>query len=274
MPKIKIKNKNIFYEIHGEGEPLIILNGIMMSTLSWYPLKDVLSQNHKLVLFDMVDQGQSDKMEGERPYTQDYHVETLKELIKKLNLGKVHLFGVSYGGEVAIKFAIANGKMLNSLILANVPFKTTAMLRYQAQRWADVFRTYDGAAMYKEVNQIVYCEEFYEANFDWLEERAQFFKKVLKKEWFDGMLRLLESGDKYDPEKQLHKIKTPTLIIGSSEDRVTPNKYQRELSKRIKNSSLMIIDDAAHVLPYEKPHAFCAAILGFLQVYNKTIKTM
>jgi len=88
------------------------------------------------------------------------------------------------------------------------------------------------------------------------------------------MVRLLESGDNYDPEEDLPKINTRTLIIGGIEDIVTPVKYQKQIAAKIKNSSLIIIDGTAHVLPYEKPHAFCAAVLGFLEVYNKEIKTM
>ena len=274
MPKIQCKNKNIYYEIHGEGEPLLIVNGIMMSTASWLPFKEVLTGKYKLVLFDMVDQGQSDKMAGEPFYTQDYHVEIVRQLIEKLNLGKIHLYGISYGGEVAIKFALAHEDMIHSLILSNVPFKTTGMLRYIAKRWGDVFKTYDGIAFFREVSQLIYAENFYEEHADWLAEKEKFFNNILPKEWYDGMVRLLESGDDYDPENELHKINTRTLIIGGGMDRITPVKYQQQIAAKIKNSSLIIVDGAAHVLPYEKPYAFCAALLGFLEVCRKEIKTM
>ncbi len=274
MPKIQCQNKNIYYEIHGEGEPLLFINGIMMSTASWLPFKDALASKYKLILFDMVDQGQSDKMAGEPFYTQDYHAETIKELIEKLNLGKIHLLGISYGGEVAIKFALAHEDMLHSLILSNVPFKTNGMLRYSAKRWADVFKTYDGIAFFREVSQLIYSENFYDEHPDWLTEKEKFFNQILPKEWYDGMVRLLESGDDYDPENELHKINTKTLIIGGNMDRITPVKYQQQIAAKIKNSTLLIVDGAAHVLPYEKPYAFCAAILGFLEVYKKEIKAM
>jgi len=273
MPKIQCRQKNIYYEIYGEGEPLLIVNGIMMSTASWLPFKDVFAARYRLILFDMVDQGQSDKMAEEPSYTQDYHVETIKELVERLHLGKIHLFGISYGGEVAIKFALAHQEMLLSLILSNVPFKTTAQLRYIAKRWADVFKTYDGIAFFREVNQNLYAENFYEANAAWLAEREEFFNKALPREWYDGMIRLLQSGDNYDPENDLPQINIPTLIIGGSEDIITPMKYQKQIAAKIKNSTLIIIDGAAHVLPYEKPQAFCASVLGFLEVFNKEIKT-
>lgn len=272
MPKIQINNKNIYYEIYGEGEPLIIVNGIMMSTASWLPFKDILSEEYQLVLFDMVDQGQSDKMT--EFYTQDFQVELIKEMIDKLSLGKVHLLGISYGGEVAIKFAIKYQEKLRSLVLACTPHKTTALLRYIAQRWAAVFKTYDGVAFYEEVNQHLYAESFYEKNMEWFREKADFFNKALPPAWYDGMVRLLESGDNYDSTADLAKINVPTLVIGANEDRLTPVKYQKQIVEGIgDNASLIVVEGAAHVLPHEKPYAFTAAVLGFLKVCNKPIKT-
>ncbi|MTI46475.1 MAG: alpha/beta hydrolase [Firmicutes bacterium] len=268
MSKVEIQGKNIYYETYGEGEPLIILNGIMMSTASWIPFKDVISDEYKLVVFDMVDQGQSDKMD--KPYTQDLHVDMLFELIEKLELGeKVHLFGISYGAEVAMKFAIKYQEKLHSLILSNCPYKTTSLLRYIANRWADTFKTYDGIQFYTEVNQHLYAEDFYEKHMGWLEKQAKLFDYILPNEWYDGMIRLLESGDQFDVTNDLHRIKVPTLIISASEDRITPTKYQREIEKKIENSRLIIVEGAAHVLPYEKPYAFLTAILGFLKVHDK-----
>lgn len=269
MAKIEVMGKNIHYEVYGEGEPLVILNGIMMSTVSWYPFKDILSKDYKLILLDMVDQGQSDKMD--REYTQDLHVDMLRELFEKLNLDSIHLFGISYGGEVAIKFALKYQSMLKSLILSNVPYKTNGLLRYIASRWIETFKTYDGRAFYKEVNQFVYSEKFYDKHMDYLKEKEEFFNKILTKEWFDGMIRLLNSGDNYDVTEDLHKIEVPTLILGGEDDRITPPSYQREINKRIKDSRLLIVEGSGHLLPYERPKAFLGGVLGFLKIYNENL---
>ncbi|MDO4778059.1 MAG: hypothetical protein Q4A42_00715 [Tissierellia bacterium] len=56
------KGNNIYYEVHGEGEPIILLNGIMMSTLSWQEFIEPLTKNNRLILLDFFNQGQSDKL--------------------------------------------------------------------------------------------------------------------------------------------------------------------------------------------------------------------
>ena len=56
--------KRIHYEEYGQGKPLIILNGIMMSCASWAEFVEPFSENNRLILVDFLDQGKSDRMEG------------------------------------------------------------------------------------------------------------------------------------------------------------------------------------------------------------------
>ena len=66
MAELLFKNRKVYYEVHGNaGEPIVILNGIMMSTASWKPFIDTMSRQNHLILVDFFDQGQSARMEGE-----------------------------------------------------------------------------------------------------------------------------------------------------------------------------------------------------------------
>lgn len=117
MSYFKYLDKNVYYEITGSGEPVIILNGIMMSTKSWSAFKSNLSEHFQLILVDFLDQGQSDSYESD--YTQDIQVELVKALMMHLNLNKVHLVGISYGGEVALQFAAKYTEFIERLIIYN-----------------------------------------------------------------------------------------------------------------------------------------------------------
>ena len=58
-----LDGKKVYYEVHGEeGDILIILNGIMMSTASWGMFVKALSRKRRLVLVDFFDQGQSERL--------------------------------------------------------------------------------------------------------------------------------------------------------------------------------------------------------------------
>jgi len=91
MPKLDVGDGiKINYEVHGEGEPVLFLGGIMMNTMSWAAFVPVLSRKFKLILMDFRDQGQSSKMT--KPYKIDIHVGDVIKLLDELAIPKVHLW--------------------------------------------------------------------------------------------------------------------------------------------------------------------------------------
>lgn len=272
MPKVLIKEKNIYYEVYGEGKPLVILNGIMMSTGSWTPFIDTFSSKNKLILVDFVDQGQSDRMNGE--YSQDLHVEMLMELLDRLNISKTHMVGISYGGEVAQRFALKYEDNLLSLTLANTTSYTSHILKDIGESWIYAAKSNDASMFFKSTMPYIYSSEFYEKNIDWLKEREKSFSKALTPEWYSGFIRLVRSAEDLDITEEIKNIKVPTLIIGAEYDATTPLRYQEEIQKRIDKSRLIVIKGSGHATMYEKPSEFTTSILGFIESSNKEIEVL
>lgn len=272
MATISIQGKNMYYEVHGEGEALVILNGIMMSTGSWTSFIDVFSKNNKLILVDFIDQGQSDK--SEELYSQDLHVEMLNKLFQKLNIEKLHLLGISYGGEVAQRFALKYEEKLLSLILANTTSYTSKILKDIGEGWIHSAKTYDGSQFFKATMPYIYSPEFYEENIVWLHEREKVFGESTKEEWYEGFIRLVRSAEDFDLREEVEKIKVPTLIIGAEYDATTPVRYQEDLQRKIAGSKLVMIKGSGHASMYEKPYEFTSIVMGFIGISNKKIKTL
>ena len=63
MARFVFQDKSIYYEEHGTGKPIVVLNGIMMSTASWAEFVEPFSANNRLILLDMLDQGRSDRID-------------------------------------------------------------------------------------------------------------------------------------------------------------------------------------------------------------------
>ena len=272
MAKINIGGKHIYYEVHGEGEALVILNGIMMSTASWTSFIDVFSENNKLILVDFLDQGRSEKMEGE--YSQDLHVESLNRLLETLKIEKIHLLGISYGGEVAQRFALRHEDKLLSLILANTTSYTNKYLKDVGEGWMHAARTYDGSKFFKATMPYIYSPEFYEKNIAWLEDREKTFGENTEKEWYEGFIRLVRSAEDLDLREEIGKIHAPTLIMSSEHDATTPERYQEELQRKIKDSKRITIKGSGHASMYEKPYEFASAVIGFIHTVKREIKVL
>lgn len=253
--------KKVYYEIYGEGEPLVILNGIMMSTASWKEFVEPLSLRNKLILIDFLDQGRSDKMIG--AYTHDVQIEAVRELLLEITDQPVHLFGISYGGEIALQYALRYPENVRKLILFNTSAETSYWLEEVGNAWNKA--AHDPEAYYLTTIPFIYSPLFFNEKKDWMEERKKRLLPLFAdKEFIASMVRLTNSSVNFDVKERLSEIKLPTLIAGSQYDFVTPFYQQEFLNERIKDSELIYIPKSGHAVMYEKPHAFVSLIIGFV----------
>ena len=264
MPQLEAgEGIKINYEVYGQGEPVLFLGGIMMNTASWAAFVPTLSQKFKLILMDFRDHGQSSKMK--EPYKIDIHVGDVVKLLDALNIPKVHLMGLSYGGDVALLFTLKHQDRLKSLMLPNTTSIIPNHLKVIGKSWEVAAELNDGEKFFQLSTPIIYSGPFYDKYMDFLMQRQAMFKALLTKEWFEGFTRLSQSIQEYHvtPE-QLKTIKVPTLLIGADKDVITPIELQRILLNNIDGSEFVIIPDAGHGAFLEKMNEFMTVILGFV----------
>jgi len=267
------EGKKVYYETHGQGKPIVLLNGIMMSTASWTVFKDAFSANNQLILLDFLDQGKSDKMD-DTPYTQAIQVEVVKTLLDELEIKKANIIGISYGGEVALRFAVKYQEYIENLLVFNTTGKTSNWLKDIGVGWN---RSADDALdYYCTTIPYIYSPAFYNEKSEWMERRKELLTKGAfnDKAFMGSMMRLTESADYYDIIDELHKIKVPTLIVSSENDFVTPIHEQRKLHELIDNSDHVIIPNTGHASMYEKPVLFASLILGFVNMEQKKFNVL
>jgi len=267
MSFIKYKNHNVYYNIDGDlnsdKEIIILINGIMMSSLSWEIFKESFTENNTLIRFDMIDQGESSKSLVD--YDLDLQVDVLNELILELKLDNVNLVGISYGASIGLKYSIKYPDKVKKLILANGVAKTSPWLKAIGDGWNQVAAFRDGLAYYNISIPYIYSPKFYVKNIEWMEERKNMLIPLFSNPVFlDSMVRLTKSAENHDTTKSLNLIKANTLIISSEFDFLTPEFEQRYLYENIKDSKLIHLPDAGHASMYEKPELFTALVLGFI----------
>ncbi|MCL2704261.1 MAG: alpha/beta hydrolase [Defluviitaleaceae bacterium] len=271
MANFDFKGKSIYYEEHGSGEPLIVLNGIFMSCMSWMAFVPAFSAEFRLILVDMLDQGRSSMMDAE--YTQELQTEVILALYEHLGLEKAHIMGISYGGEVAMKLAAAYPGKVGRMILSNTAAHTSHWLRDIGRSWEYAYQSRDGSQFFKTCVPIVYSPGFYDANHDWMSAREDLFSKFFGAEVYDAFGRLTRSAETHDARPDLDKITAPALVISSEFDFITPPYQQKELVSAMPNASHILIPGAGHALMYEKPNEFTAAVIGFLRM-KETLKVL
>jgi 3-oxoadipate enol-lactonase len=115
MPTAKVGDINIYYESHGDGEPLLLIMGYGSYSGHWAPLIPYLSPEYRVISFDNRGTGQSDK--PDIPYTIKMMADDASGLLDAIGVDAAHVFGVSMGGMIAQEFALNYPSKLKSLIL-------------------------------------------------------------------------------------------------------------------------------------------------------------
>jgi len=112
----------LWYEIEGQGEPVLLIAGGPGSSHNYFhPGLSALSDSFRIVYFDSYGRGRSDRAASASAYTVNRDVEDVDRLRRALGLGRVHLVGHSYGGMVAIAYALAHPGAVKSLTIASAP---------------------------------------------------------------------------------------------------------------------------------------------------------
>lgn len=268
-------DKKVYYEVHGEeGELLLLLNGIMMSTASWEQFIKPLSRGRRLVLVDFFDQGKSARLEP--GYNHKIQIELLEALAKdlesKFGESTFNLSGISYGGEIALQYALAYPKRVKRLILANAAARTSSWLRTIGDGWNAVAEKGDGRSYYLTAIPVIYSTRFFEEREDWMNKREETLVKYFSdKEVLERMIRLTNSSRDFDVADRLGEIKCPTLIISSSEDALVPVSEQEILHAGIAGSEHVTINGSGHASMYEFPETFAALVSGFADIGDDEI---
>ncbi|EFK08463.1 hydrolase, alpha/beta domain protein [delta proteobacterium NaphS2] len=258
-----LETPGIYYEIHGEGEPLLLLNGIMMNTLSWAEHISLLKDHFQVIVYDMRDQGQSARLE--EGYDIGIHADDLKILLDHLNIRRTHLFGVSYGGQVGMNFTLKYPDMVDRLVLANTCAHVDQYLRSMGDMWKRAAKLYDGEAFFDLALIPIYSRKFYNEQYEWLVARRQVFKEYLTREWFDAFIRLASSNTHLDIRTDMARIDHPTLLIAAQEDIITPHGQMIDMSRTMPDSRIVCVPETGHGAVLEKIDIVCMLIKGFLR---------
>lgn len=263
MASFDFQGKAVHYELVGKGRPLLLLNGIMMSTKSWTPFLEAFQQGgNQLLLVDLLDQGQSQAMDQE--FALCLQAEMLAALLDHLGIPSTAVFGTSYGGEVALNLAVSHPDMVNRLVLANTVAHTNAWLKEIGQAWNLAMDKPE--AYYATTIPVIYSPDFYDRKAGWMDQRKRLLTTTAfaNPDFLARMARLTRSAESHDVRDRLHLIDCPTLIISSTQDHITPLEEQEYLRDHIRGADHVIFPKTGHAAFYERPDAFVSVMMGFI----------
>lgn len=262
MALAKINGLNLYYEIHGKGQPLVLVAGFACDMLMWFPILDDLKAHFKLLIFDNRCVGRSDTID--KPFSIEDMARDVISLIKDVGFEKAHILGHSMGGCIVQAMAMQERSLFNKIIISNSFIRMNASTSMY-QKF--IFKL-------RESNYPV--EEIAKGLLPWLlsdtflenPKNVEAFIQGLVNPPFPqsliGFKRQLEALLNFDSTNWYKNIQGPALIIGADEDILYPHDSER-LVNGIKEAKFIEFRRLRHLPFVEKPKEFVAIVSNYLK---------
>jgi 3-oxoadipate enol-lactonase len=252
MPFLALGSYRIRYELEGpvDGPAYVLVNGLTQYAELWAGYRAaLLARRFRVATFDLLGQGASDK-----PglfISQEDQVAALGLLIDQLGEGPIFLGGISFGGLIALRYAIAHSDRLKGL----VAMSSFAELSPQLLLLGNALRTglILGGTSY--LQDLLLPMNLSDA---WLAPQLGNLDAIKRQGWLTNdvyaLQNLMESFLDFTPlTPQLGAITVPTLILNGEFDFLTPRSLHESLRVHIDDSALVIMPQAYHAFTLEKP---------------------
>ncbi len=261
MPQVTVNDIHLHYEISGQGQPLLLIHGLGSSTRDWEPQVAEFSRRYQVIAFDLRGHGQSDKPAG--PYTLPMFASDTAGLLRALGVDRAHVVGISLGGCVAFQLAVDCPSVLKTMTIVNST-PSGVILSDDAQKEIDrrvaIVRQMGMRAMGQALAPVLFPKPEHAA------QRETFVERWAENNP-DAYIEATRSFLGWDVSDRLAAIQCPTLFISADQD-YTPVAAKEAFVKRMPAAELVVIPDAHHATPLEKPAEFNAVLARFLDQHG------
>jgi proline iminopeptidase len=282
---VELAGYKLFYRAFGErvkGTVLGLHGGPGATHDYLLPLADLAQFGYRVVLYDQLGCGKSEVPKNPALFTVERAVEEVEGVRVALNLGRMNLIGSSWGGMLAIAYALRYQKNLKSIVtvggLASVPFTTAEMQRMKSQLPNDVqevMKKYEDLGDYENPEYLKAVEVFYRKHLcrlaEWPKELVHSLEHMSKPVYLTmngpNEFTIIGNIRYWDVTHLLHKIHVPTLVTGGRYDEVSPREA-RSIHRGIKRSKLVTFQNSSHLPMWEEREKFITVVRKHLDKVN------
>jgi proline-specific peptidase len=279
--KVAVPGGKVWYRIvgGGPGVPLLVLHGGPGSGHDYLESLAALGDQRPVVFYDQLGCGRSDIPSDNSLWVVERFAREVDAVREGLGLSRVHIYGQSWGGFLAIDYLVRQPQGVVSAILANTAASSRAFER-EARRLLAGLPDATRAAIER-------CED--NADYDAPEYQAatiEFYQKHVCRQfpWPDSVIRTVANSElsptykhmwgpseftmtgilaDWDRTADLPGISVPTLVICGEHDEAAPP-LSEEIHRGIPGSELAIIPAASHLMHIEQPDAVFSRVRGFI----------
>jgi pimeloyl-ACP methyl ester carboxylesterase len=239
----------IYYETHGEGPTILLSHGFSATSMMWQGQIDALSQNHRLVTWDMRGHGRSASPEDPALYSQAHTVADMTAILDHLNVDKAIIGGLSLGGYMSLAFHAEHPERVSALLIIDTG------PGYNSDKGRDAWnRTAMATAKGLEQNGLAALTNRSGEMAAEQHRSAEGLALAAR-----GMLTQNDAG----VISSLTEIQVPSLVLVGEQDEPFL-KATDYMAAKIPNATKVVIPDAGHAANIDQPGRFNAAVKDFL----------
>lgn len=267
MPKARVGDINMYYEVHGAGEPLVLIHGLGLDSSSWMPQIMAFSKKFKVVIFDNRGVGRTDA--PKYAYSTAMMADDTVALLDAIGIGKAHILGLSLGGLISQEIAIRYPERLKSLILATTAATLSPLATHIIKVWQIIIEMEaDPETVMRERFLWVFTDKFFE-NYEQVTSLIKMFMNHPYPQPVHGFAGQAAACIRHDSLNRLGKITVPTLVLVGREDIFIPVKLSEVLAANISSAEMLILDNGGHGFSFEISGRFNQAVMDFLARVEK-----
>jgi pimeloyl-ACP methyl ester carboxylesterase len=196
---VPVGDLSMYYEIHGEGRPLVVLHGAYMSIDSIGPLLPGLAETRQVIGLEQ--QGHARTADIDRPITYEQMADDTAAAVRHLGIENADFLGYSMGGAIALLLAIRHPELVRKLVLASTSYRT------------DGFSA-EALEMFPTITPELFAGSPIEAEYQRLAPDPDHFPKLVEK------MVELDTTEFVVAEEDIRAIAAPTLIVLGDSDGV------------------------------------------------------
>jgi len=260
MAIAKLNDIEIYYEIYGKGQPLVLISGYTCDHAFWNGMLGKLAQHFQVLVFDNRAIGRS--KDAGKPFTVETMAKDTINLIEHLKLNKPIIVGQSMGGAIAQMVALQFLDKISQLVILNSveKFNTVAMMALESL--LNLRKTNIPFDLLIETTlPWVFSKDYLT-----VQEYILAFKDAVKNnpapQSIADQERQLQALKSFDSRLWIKKINIPSLVLAANEDIISPIAECQQLADNL-NAKLIEIP-GGHASPVEQSERLNQAILSFL----------
>jgi 3-oxoadipate enol-lactonase len=264
MPVAAVGDLEIVYDIHGDGEPVLMINGIGADRSGWGLQLPAISRDFKTVTYDNRDVGETGPGRDGAFYSVRQFADDAAGLLDHLGIETAHIVGASMGGCIAQEFAISHpARTRSTTIICSWP-QVDPWLAELWEQWEHIFRAQGPVAWSRTTWLWVFTHRAYrESGFhDNLLAGAEANPRQQSLEMY---LRQSHAAKTFDALDRLGSISAPAHVICGAEDIFTPRRYSEAIAAAIPNAKLSVMPEVGHGMFWEATDAFNALVIDFIK---------